>query len=146
MNNHRGQIITILVMSLLMFASFSSAVPTPDTRQAISVTPGVREHVLTEMRMLLEAVQLVMDAALKQDMETVATSADKVGLKTMAATPQEAVKQLPKEFRAMGRGVHEAMDMIARDARDLGDNQHTLEQLNQALSGCVGCHATYKFQ
>lgn len=146
MINISNLIKVMLATPLLLISSLSSAAASPDKRQAISVTPQAREHILTEMRMLLEAVHSVMDAALKQDMETVAASADKAGLKAMKATPEETAKQLPKEFKMMGRGVHEAMDMIARDARDLGDNQHTLEQLNQALGSCVACHSTYKLQ
>ena len=144
MNLRTTTLLTSLAFTLL--TSLASADTGNDTRQAIPVTAEAREHVLTEMRMLLESVHLVLDAALKKDMETVAGSAEKVGLGAMTATPAEITKQLPKEFKMMGRGVHEAMDMIAKDARDLGDSQHTLQQLSDTLGNCVACHATFKLQ
>ena len=127
-------------------ASGVSAQSQHDTRQSISVTSDAREHVLTEMRMLLESVHSILESAIKKDMQAVAASAEKVGLKAMSATPPETANQLPQEFKMMGRGVHEAMDMIARDARDLGDSEHTLQQLSETLGNCVACHATFKLQ
>lgn len=117
-----------------------------DNRSLIKVDAVAKEHVLLEMRQLLESVQLILDATLKNDMEAVNRHASRVGLKAMRATPSQVASQLPKEFKMMGRGVHEAMDSIARDAKDLGDSRHAQEQLNSTLQSCVACHQTFKFQ
>ena len=117
-----------------------------DHRTLIAADANAKEHVLLEMRQLLEAVQGIMDGALKKDMKAVASTANAVGLKAMRATPENVASQLPKEFKMMGRSVHEAMDNIARDAEDLGDSQHTLEQLNTTLTTCVACHSTFKLK
>lgn len=117
-----------------------------DQRLAINVDAEAKEHVLLEMRQLLETVHHVLNGALKKDMKAVATHAEAVGLKAMRATPASIANQLPKEFKMMGRGVHEAMDNIARDAKDMGDSQHTIEQVNTMLGSCVSCHATFKLK
>ena len=137
-----------LIIALTVFQAATSFAGDEhaDHRTLINADSQAKEHVLLEMRELLETVQLVLDGALKKDMEKVATHAEKVGLKAMRATPPAVANQLPKEFKMMGRSVHEAMDTIARDARDLGDSTHTLEQLNTTLQTCVACHATYKLQ
>jgi len=128
------------------FAADQHAEHTADHRVAISVDAEAKEHLLLEMRQLLETVHHVLDGALKKDMKAVATYAEAVGLKAMRATPASITNQLPKEFKMMGRGVHEAMDNIARDAKDMGDSQHTIEQVNTLLGSCVSCHATFKLK
>lgn len=139
------------ISMLVLLVGFSGSVlagqgHAVDHRQEIKVDKEAKEHVLLEMRQLLETVHNVMDSALKKDMDAVNKYASAVGLKAMKATPPSVAKQLPKEFKMMGRSVHEAMDGIARDARDLGDSQHTIEQVTQTLGSCVACHSMYKFQ
>lgn len=137
---------TLFIFLALSGSSIAVAEDHADHRNVVKADNEAKAHVLLEMRQLLETVQLVMDSALKKDMEKVAHYAEQVGVKAMRATPPSVANQLPADFKMMGRGVHEAMDTIARDARDLGDSQHTLEQLNDTLQACVACHAAFKLQ
>lgn len=116
-----------------------------DTRTVINVDTAAKAYLLQEMRQLLENVQLIFEASLKKDMDSVNKYASNLGMQSMKATPSYVSTQLPQEFKLMGRGIHEAMDNIARDARDLGDSQRTLEQLNTTLQSCVACHQAFKF-
>lgn len=137
---------TIALVILIHSATAVASDTAPDNRTLINIDPVGKTHVLLEMRQLLEAVQLVMDSALNQNMDAVAKHASNVGMSAMKATPPSVAEQLPMGFKVMGRGIHEAMDNIARDARDLGDSRHTLEQLNDALQSCVACHQSFKLK
>ncbi|MDH5730627.1 MAG: hypothetical protein OEZ58_16680 [Gammaproteobacteria bacterium] len=139
---------SLLFVVISLFASpiTMASKPHTDVRTLIQIDSQAKEHVLLEMRQLLEATQLILDSALKNDMKAVSQYASNVGLKAMKATPTNVASQLPKEFKIMGRSVHEAMDSIARDANDLGDREHTLTQLNETLQSCVACHNVFKFQ
>lgn len=144
MNIHKSPLILILI-ALANFSGPALAMEAhTDNRRAITLDNEAREHVLLEMRQLLEAVHHVLNSALEQDMHAVTKHAGAVGLKAMKATPPAVASQLPMEFKMMGKRVHEAMDNIARDARDLGDSQHVIEQVNETLGTCVACHATFK--
>jgi len=40
--------------------------------------------------------------------------------------------------------AREYFDALALDADELGDKEHTLEQLSELMKNCVACHAVYK--
>jgi len=48
------------------------------------------------------------------------------------------------EFKKLGRDTHLKFDALALDADELGDKEHTLEQLSELMKNCVACHAVYK--
>ncbi|MDX1813141.1 MAG: hypothetical protein R3240_14390, partial [Gammaproteobacteria bacterium] len=70
---------TIGTILLLLAVDAGANDDHPDNRKSVKVDTNAKEHVLLEMRQLLEAVQLVMDSALKQDMDSVAKHASDVG-------------------------------------------------------------------
>ncbi|MDH5546426.1 MAG: hypothetical protein OEZ43_12600 [Gammaproteobacteria bacterium] len=145
--NTRIFVVTTVFLALLSNASLVRAQDTSaDMRTPIELDPEAKAFVLAEMRHLLESVQTIMDAALRKDMNSVVSTATPMGMAAMQATPPQIGKQLPMTFRQMGRGVHEAMDVIARDARDFGEPNNTLEQVNAMLKSCVDCHRVFRFK
>ena len=117
-----------------------------DTRTAIVLAESERSLVLTEMRQFLSAVQVINGAIADRDMERVASTAHGVGRSAAQAVPLELMSKLPLQFKQLGLSTHEGFDQIALDARDLGDPQHTLQQLSHLMANCVACHATYQLR
>ncbi|OQY57419.1 MAG: hypothetical protein DRR08_01735 [Candidatus Parabeggiatoa sp. nov. 2] len=130
------------IAALLSFplASFAE----PGTRINISLDEPARAFVLKEMRGLLLGLQQMTAALASDDMETVAKAAKPLGMQMMRNVPKSLMQKLPKEFRKLGSSVHRDFDMIAQDAQDLEDSQHTLTQLSATLAKCVACHAIYQ--
>jgi hypothetical protein len=115
-----------------------------DGHVAIILTPGERDLVLTEMRGFLAGVQTMTAALTRKDMETVARTAESLGMRSAAEVPASLKGKLPLEFKQLGFGVHQAFDQIAADARAIGDPAHTQQQLGETLSKCVACHAGHR--
>ena len=139
--------ISIFCTIALLFTSLpGQAEPAADQRQRIALKPEYRDLVLLEMRQLLIAVAGITEGIANEDPQQIARAAKPMGMQAMHGTPAEMRKQLPTGFRQLGRQVHQQMDMIARDAEDLGDPRHSLNQLRNSLQTCVACHASYRLR
>lgn len=146
-------LIGLLALSLVGVLAFvgilgrPAEAPSTDGRTRILFTPAERDFVLEEMRHLLMAVQAIVAAANEGDMKLVAEEARKHGMAEVRAIPMKIrgplIAKLPIEFKRLGFGVHEDLDMLAADAESLGDRDHTLEQLTGLMNKCIACHATY---
>lgn len=117
-----------------------------DTRQAIVLAPAERALILTEMRHFLGAVQVISEALAQDDFERAAAAAGKMGIAAAQEVPAGVAARLPVEFRQLGRSTHLAFDQLALDAGEVGDTQHSLQQLGKLLSNCNACHALFRLE
>ncbi|MDD5391287.1 MAG: hypothetical protein PHD37_18270 [Gallionellaceae bacterium] len=144
-----GLLSMALIATLVFFGALGRVAdkPSSDGRLRLLLTPAERDLVLNEMRHLLATVQGIIVAAQENDMKRVAETARAVGMADVRAMPPEIrgplIGKLPIEFKRLGFGVHEDLDMLALDAEALRDRDHTLKQLAQLMQKCVACHATY---
>jgi len=137
--------VTALVLRFIVFGQTKIADQSAiDQRTTVIVTETERAFILSEMRAMLVGTQRLLQASLNKDMPSVVETAQSLGMKTMGEVPQGLMGKLPLAFKQLGLSVHHAFDQIALDAKDLGDNQHTLFQLQEMLQSCVACHASYK--
>lgn len=126
------------------FILSGSVAPSSDGRQALLLEPGERDLVLAEMRAFLEAVQSITAAVGKKDSAKVAVEARKVGAAAQQAVPGSLVGKLPLSFKKLGFDTHKKFDMLALDADELEDTEHSLQQLSELMQNCVACHAAYR--
>jgi len=119
--------------------------PSTDGRTEILLTDSERNLVLTEMREFLNSVQQINQGLANQDMALVARAAQKSGKAAQAAVPGTLIGKLPIAFKKLGGDTHAKFDQLARDAGDLSDTKHTLEQLSTLMKNCVSCHEAYRF-
>lgn len=144
----------ILVVVLLLatgtlvgkFIIQGETLPATDGRTAIIVEPGERDLVLTEMRAFLASVQGIMVAAGSEDMNTVVEAARASGMPPPGQIPHALAGKLPLAFKTLGFDTHRRFDQLALDAEQLGDRDHTLEQLGELMNNCISCHAQYRLQ
>ncbi len=118
--------------------------PTEDGRTAILLNSSERALVLGEMRDFLVAVQAVLDAANRDDPSAAAPAARRVGMAAQQAVPATLVGKLPAEFKTLGFDTHRQFDQLALDAEQLGDPDHTRQQLAALMNNCLACHAAYR--
>ncbi|RMG38431.1 MAG: hypothetical protein D6720_01315 [Gammaproteobacteria bacterium] len=121
-------------------------VPANDGRTAILLTEGERDLVLSEMRAFLAAVQQVLDASVRGDVDAVASAARAVGMATRAGVPDSLVGKLPLAFKKLGFATHEAFDRLALDTEALGDTREVPETVAGIMRNCVACHASYRLK
>ena len=134
---------TLFVLSMGMMNQASAK---EDIRNAILLTQDERNLVLEEMRTFLETVRVITVALGKDDMAGIVEPARKVGMASSGEVPAGLREKLPGEFKMLAMSTHKAFDLIALDAQELEDKQHTLEQLGSLMSNCVSCHAIYRLE
>lgn len=138
----------VLLLALLAvgykFIIAGSTLPASDGREALLLEPGERDLVLAEMRQFLVSVQGITDGLTGKDMQRVAEAARGVGAAAQQAVPASLVGKLPLSFKKLGFDTHRKFDLLALDAEQLEDPEHTLQQLSELMNNCVACHATYR--
>jgi hypothetical protein len=119
--------------------------PTMDSRRAVPVTAATRVFILAEMRVMLASAQGVAGAAGKNDWKAAAAAAHRSGLKAFKGMPKQMMKQLPEDFRGLGRQSHMAFDAVAEAAEKDRNAAAVSAKLGEAMQYCVACHETYRF-
>ena len=136
----------LLLGTVYKFVIEGSTRQSTDNRLAIQVTAGEKDMVLAEMRAFLASVQQITHGVSSKDMQLIATSARTVGLAAQQGMPGSLMGKLPLEFKQLGRNTHEQFDLLALDAEQLEDAEHSLSQLGALMQNCVACHATYRLE
>jgi hypothetical protein len=117
----------------------------PDGRTTVLLGSDERNLVLTEMRGMLETVQIVVDGVNEGDMKQVAQAARASGMAAAADVNPALMAKLPLEFKQLGLNVHKRFDEIAAAADSGASREQLLATLSTQLSACVACHASYRF-
>ncbi|MCU7920844.1 MAG: hypothetical protein KZQ88_08030 [Candidatus Thiodiazotropha sp. (ex Dulcina madagascariensis)] len=137
----------LLLLSLAMAYKFlwqGEVAPASDGRTAILMPASERDLVLKEMRGFLQAVQTILSATQEEAMQRVVESARQAGMVAREGMPGSLVGRLPAGFKKLGFDTHRRFDNLALDAEQLGDPQHSLQQLAELMANCVTCHAAYR--
>jgi hypothetical protein len=117
-----------------------------DFRKAIVLTEEERNLVLKEMRTFLDTLHMATVALGKEDVTAIAEPARKVGMAASGEVPVALRNKLPKEFKMLAMSTHKSFDLMALDAQELEDTQHSLTQLGSLMGNCTSCHALFKFE
>jgi len=115
-----------------------------DGRTEILLNDNERNLVLAEMRAFLASVQKINQGLAENNMELVTEYARKSGKAATGGMPGSLMGKLPLPFKKLGFDTHAKFDQLAMDANDLGDRNHTLQQLSTLMENCVNCHAAYR--
>lgn len=139
-------VVLILAVSAMTYKFILSGEVTPssDGRQALLLEPGERDLVLAEMRAFLISVQSITAAVGNKDSVRIAIEARKVGAAAQQAVPGSLAGKLPLTFKKLGFDTHIKFDMLALDAEELEDPEHSLQQLSELMQNCVACHEAYR--
>jgi hypothetical protein len=115
-----------------------------DRRVAVRVTEPQLAFVETEMRDFLRASQQVLEAALRDDMDTVVASASRVGREPLGHIPPGLLARLPIGFKQLGFATHDAFrDLAAAAEAEDAKPRAIIEGLATIQRNCVACHAAY---
>ena len=138
--------LTMMSYKFILSGSVEPIVADNDDRQALLLDPTERDLVLAEMRTFLSSVQAITEGLSKEDMSQVQKAASTVGAKAQQGMPGPLMGKLPLSFKKLGHDTHKKFDILALDAEQLGDPQHSLQQLSDLMNNCVACHSTYKIK
>ena len=139
-----GLLFVALIAVVYKFMIAGTVIPASDGREALLLEPGERDMILSEMRIFLASVQAITDGVSNDDMNKVAEAARSVGAAAQQEVPASLIGKLPLSFKKLGFDTHRQFDMLALDAEQLGDREHSLKQLSSLMNNCVACHASYR--
>lgn len=114
-----------------------------DTRQPLPLTAMMAEHQKYNMREHLAAIQAIIAALGRDDMDAVAAAAARIGYSDAMGQMCEHMGAAVPAFTAMALTFHRTADTIS-DAARRGDRGGVLSALDRTLQTCVSCHATYR--
>lgn len=117
-----------------------------DGRTAVLLATADRDFVLAEMRMLLKAVHGTTAGLAKGERAEAAAAARSGGTAVSHTVPPALMAALPIEFKQMGAGVHESLDLVAMAAEQNEPAEWVQEKLASTLGQCVACHDLYRLE
>lgn len=139
--------ISLLLLSVWIGIFSTGAICSdPDTRHIIPLNMMQRHHLLSEMRALLEGMQVILQSLAKQDMAAIAKQARNLGTEMPHTGERHLHEILPKRFVAMGMQVHREFDQIAAEAEASQDSEAILQRLSDITRICSECHAAYQIR
>lgn len=116
---------------------------TGDTRKPLPLPVMMAEHQKQNMREHLAAVQAIIAAIGRDDMDSVAKASARIGYSEAMGQMCEHMGAATPGFTTMALNFHHTADTIGEAARR-GDRAGALTALDRTLQTCVGCHATYR--
>jgi cytochrome c556 len=114
-----------------------------DARQPLPLPPMMAAHQKQNMREHLAAVQAIVAAIGRNDMDAVAKAAGRIGYSAAMGQMCEHMGAAAPGFTTLALNFHHTADTIA-DAARRGDRAGVLSALDKTLQTCVGCHSTYR--
>jgi mono/diheme cytochrome c family protein len=134
------------------FFALAVAMPSgaePDSRAQVELPSPMREHMLTNMRDHLLAIETIVRLLAEGRYgEAADTAEERLGLGAMQTHGgHHMAPYMPEGMRAIGRAMHRAASRLALGARDAevrGDLAGPLTGPAEVMQQCVACHAAYR--
>jgi cytochrome c556 len=114
-----------------------------DRRNPLPLLATMAEHQKQNMREHLAAVQAIIAAVSRDDMDGVAKASARIGYSAAMGQMCEHMGAATPGFAPMALNFHHTADGIGEAARR-GDRAGVLTALDQTLQTCVACHAAYR--
>jgi hypothetical protein len=114
-----------------------------DQRTPLPLPAMMAEHQKQNMREHLVAIQGIVAAIGRDDMDGVAKAASGIGYSEAMGRMCEHMGAAAPGFTPLALNFHHTADTIGEAARR-GDRAAVLTALDRTLQACVGCHAAYR--
>jgi hypothetical protein len=116
--------------------------PTVDKRISLNLGPAMKQHQLANMRNHLDAVRRIIEAISIDQFEAASQIASEgLGLTTRMEGMCNSFEN--ESFRELALTFHKSGDELATVLKS-GNAQKSLQALNETMTFCVNCHATYR--
>ena len=122
-----------------------------DTREFVKFPPELVEHIITNMRDHLLALQQVNEALARGEPEKAGKIAEeRLGMSSLRLhCGAEVAKYMPQGMQDAGMEMHKAASRFAIEAQNVGvtgELKPALGALGEVMAACVGCHAGYRLK
>lgn len=118
---------------------------TDDGRQFVKMPPMMRQHMLSNMRDHLAAMNDILQLMGQGELDKAADVAEqRLGMSAMKGHGGgKMAKHMPEGMRDIGSAMHHAASRFALKAQE-GDAVLAYQVLSEVTASCVACHASYR--
>jgi hypothetical protein len=132
-----------------MLAFMSATVFAEDKRIYVELPPMMQEHMLSNMRDHLLALQTITQQLANGKYDEAADTAERrLGMSSLESHGASHMgKFMPREMGQIGTSMHRAASRFALAARDAaveGGLEKAFGALSEVMAQCVACHNGYK--
>lgn len=140
--------VTVFIFKII-FLGLCNPVFASDERQFVPLPDMMREHMLSNMRDHLFALEEITRYLANQQYDVAADVAEKrLGMSSLESHGASHMKKfMPEEMAAIGTNMHRAASRFALAARDAeleGGLNKAFAALSKVMQQCVACHAGFK--
>ena len=148
---------TTKLTSFIALASLFLSVPLQavDNRKMVELPEMMQQHMKTDMRDHLLAIQKITDLLSKQQYDEASEMAEnRLGVSSMgrrhsAEHAQHMGQMMPLEMRALGQAMHRSASQFARITKDAeveGGLAKAFGALSEVMQRCVACHSAFRIR
>lgn len=140
-----NRLLTVVSIPLLLLANQSLAAE--DSRQLVELPERMQEHMLSNMRDHLAAINEILIFMADDKPEKAAEVAEaRLGMSSLELHGASHMAGfMPQEMREIGTGMHRAASRFALKAQE-GELLPAYRALSEVTSSCVACHAAYRIR
>jgi len=137
----------MLLPLLLLAGNLRLAGAAEDQRQLVQLPPMMQQHMLSNMRDHLQAIDEILIAMAKDELDLAAEIAEqRLGMSSLQSHGAAHMAQfMPEAMRLSGTSMHKAASRFALKAQE-GEALAAYRSLSEITSSCVGCHAAYRIR
>ena len=141
--------IACLLIATAALLPATASIAQEDPRQLVELPPMMSQHMLSNMRDHLMAINTIQQALADADFDTAADVAERrLGMSSLGSHGAAHMAPLmPKEMQAIGTRMHRSasrFSVVAREAAVDGNLPRALGALAQVTGQCVACHSAYR--
>ena len=132
-------------LTLLLFAGSNLSFANEDTRVLVKLPQKIENHMMSNMRDHLMALNEIIEAMAEDKMDKAAKIAEsRLGMSSMSLHgASKAAPYMPKGMRQAGFNLHKAATRFALKAEE-EDQKGAMKAFSKVVASCVACHAGYR--
>jgi hypothetical protein len=141
--NRPHTIITALLLLLAGTGSFADE----DTRQFVELPEMMQQHMMSNMRDHLAAINEILIQMANDDLDQAAAIAEsRLGMSSLESHGASHMSRfMPEGMRQAGTGMHRAASRFALKAQE-GEVLPSYIALSEITSACVACHSGFRIR
>ena len=141
----KGSLSLVSVVLVTLFSGNSLA--SADTRALVELPEMMQEHMLSNMRDHLAAINEILAYLANGELDKAAETAEnRIGMSSLGSHgASHMAKFMPEGMRQAGTAMHKAASRFALKAQE-GEVLAAYNTLSEITSACVACHSAYKIK
>jgi hypothetical protein len=136
-----------LAVLMLLVSPAPATAADDDTRQLVQFPEMMQQHMLSNMRDHLQAINEILQSMGKGELDKAAETAEhRLGMSSLEAHGASHMAAfMPEGMQRAGTDMHRAASRFALAAQE-GDALPAYKKLAEVTAACVSCHCAYRIR